>query len=98
MKATRKFTIDVKCAAETNIDLDCSPDTKEDELATVISWLKKLDFNDTKFKVVNLKFTEELASKITSFLKEYATIDKVAFLSDTEFIIAFLVAFDHKDA
>lgn len=97
MIVERKFVLDVKTGAETNIDIDCSPDTDSEELSIVINELKKMDFKKFKFKIVNLKYTEEIAEYIAKFVQTFAIVDSVKMASDKELFVAFIVKFNKKE-
>lgn len=92
----RRFILDIKIAAETNIDIDCSPDTTTEELQSVLNELRKLDFTKFKFKIVNNYYAEELAKYITDEVKKFGIIEKADFIKDKELMIAFTVKFDSK--
>lgn len=97
MMVERKFVLDVKTGAETNIDIDCSPDTDSEELTIVVNELKKMDFKKFKFKIVNLKYTEEIAEYVIKFVQAFAIVDSVKMASDKEFFVAFIVKFNKKE-
>lgn len=92
----RRFVLDVKISANTDIDIDCSPDTTNDELELVLKRLRKLDFTKFTFKIVNNHYAEEIASYILQEVSAFATIIKADFIEDKRFMIAFTVKFGTK--
>lgn len=93
----RRFILDVKIGADTQIDFDCSPDTEQDEFNLIVSKLKELDFKKFKFKIVNEHYAIDIATYIKDFISKFGTIEKIEFIQALELMIAFTVKFNHKN-
>lgn len=92
----RRFTLDIKISANTDIDIDCSPDTTNEELELVLRRLRKLDFTKFKFKIVSNRYAEEIANYVLQEVSAFATVIKADFVEDKHFMIAFTVKFGTK--